>query len=73
MLASNGMGNPANSAPGHRKLVANGWYLIANETHSREKSSVCKQNTYKILIANEFHLQRPAQNSTLLDRKQRAN
>ena len=29
--------------------------LIANATHSREESSDCKQSTYKILIANEFH------------------
>ena len=29
--------------------------LIANETHSRKQSSTCKQGTYKILIANEFH------------------
>jgi hypothetical protein len=31
--------------------------LIANGTHSRESSSSCKHSTYKILIANEFHLQ----------------
>ena len=29
--------------------------LIANETHSRAESSNCKQDTYEILIANEFH------------------
>jgi len=29
--------------------------LIANETHSRAESSLCKQSTYEILIANEFH------------------
>ena len=29
--------------------------LIANDMHSREESSTCKQSTYRILIANEFH------------------
>ncbi|HKW89727.1 MAG TPA: hypothetical protein VJN21_13345 [Candidatus Acidoferrales bacterium] len=29
--------------------------LIANDMHSREKSSPWKQSTYEILIANEFH------------------
>jgi hypothetical protein len=29
--------------------------LIANETHSRAESSLCKQSAYEILIANEFH------------------
>jgi hypothetical protein len=36
---------------------AGGSILIANETHSREKSSHCKQSTYEFLIANEFHSQ----------------
>jgi hypothetical protein len=43
---------------GRQNLIANHPSLIANETHSREKSSACKQSTYKILIANEFHLQK---------------
>lgn len=30
--------------------------LIANETHSRVKTNYCKYSTYKILIANEFHM-----------------
>lgn len=29
-------------------------FLIANETHSREKLSRCKHSTYQILIENEF-------------------
>ena len=37
---------------------ANGQVLIANETHSREELSDCEHSTYKILIANEFHLQK---------------
>ena len=29
--------------------------LIANDMHSRKSSTACKQSTYQILIANEFH------------------
>jgi tetratricopeptide (TPR) repeat protein len=32
-------------------------FLIANEPHSREKSSSCKQSICEMLIANEFQLQ----------------
>jgi hypothetical protein len=44
----------------HLSLAANHTplpFLIANETHSREKPSTCKQSACKILIANEFQLQ----------------
>ncbi|HEV2488595.1 MAG TPA: hypothetical protein VGT03_02210 [Candidatus Acidoferrales bacterium] len=37
-----------------KELIANSAVLIANETHSREESSNCKQTTYEFLIANEF-------------------
>ena len=37
-------------------LFASSPLLIANDMHSREESSHCKQSTYKILIANEIHL-----------------
>jgi hypothetical protein len=39
---------------------AGGSFLIGNEMHSHEKSSSCKQSTYKILIGNEFHSSRSA-------------
>jgi len=48
----------APAAPKHAAAKAGPWplsSLIANETHSREESSACKQSIYQILIANEFH------------------
>src|SRR5690348_1236636 len=38
-------------------LLASSPPLIANDMRSREESSLCKQSTYQILIANEFHSQ----------------
>ena len=36
--------------------------LIANDMHSHAESSACKQSTYRILIANEFHYLRSTNN-----------
>ena len=36
-------------------FLASSPLLIANDMHSHEESSTCKQSTYQILIANEFH------------------
>jgi hypothetical protein len=63
---------PAENLPKARpNLIANHPALIANETHSREDSSACKQSTYHFLIANEFHCANPAlqtcEHSKLLD------
>jgi hypothetical protein len=45
---------PRRAFPG-LKSAQNFKVLIANETHSREKSYRCKQSTYHFLIANEIH------------------
>ena len=36
-------------------VLASSPSLIANDMHSREESSPCKQTTYNFLIANEIH------------------
>ena len=48
--------NPCQSRAARKNLMQNLKFLIANDMHSREKSSHCKQSTYQILIANEFQL-----------------
>ena len=50
-----GIGRSLSLVTCHSPLIL----LIANDMHSRKQSSNCKQSTYEILIANEFHLRTP--------------
>ena len=47
-------------------------FPIANDMHSRKESSACKQSTYQILIANEFHCCKTPQTTKFAQRQLRS-